>query len=343
MIALVTGATGCIGYALAARLVKSGEYNEVRALVRQGRDAALPPGVRPITGTLDIPTALQAAAKNVDVVFHCAAKVHDANGDADEFFHVNRDGTQNLLNACSAQNASANLPRFIFFSTVAVFGDDTPPEGLPENAPLCPQTPYAASKGEAEKQVVLWGPTGRVLRVATVYGPRDRGNLGRMMKAIAENRFVMMGDGTNRKTCANVQNVVSAAIAISKQEEIKDTYGNSIVLADPAPYTLQELHAAMYDALLKAGWKPSPQHLPRALPVPVTLALSYGVTGGAKLLGRNSPLTPAQVRRIAANNVYQTDRLSTISGYFPTGSLSQGMEEMAQWLLADGQIKGQTR
>ena len=91
-----------------------------------------------------------------------------------------------------------------------------------------------------------------------------------MMKAIAENRFVIMGDGTNRKTCANVQNVVTAAIAVSKEEA--PIHG--LVVADPAPYTLQELHDAMREALIKTGWKPSPPRLPRSLPVPVALALS---------------------------------------------------------------------
>ena len=174
MIALVTGATGCIGYALAERLTASGEYSEVRALVRLGREAALPPGVRPITGTLDNLTALQTAAKNVDVVFHCAAKVHDANGNADEFFRVNRDGTQNLLDACSSQNHIP--PRFVFFSTVAVFGDDTPPEGLPKDVFLNPQTPYAASKVEGAARVAKWASKNHapalyhILHVATVYG-----------------------------------------------------------------------------------------------------------------------------------------------------------------------------
>ena len=341
MIALVTGATGCIGYALAARLVASGEYDEVRALVRSGHKNALPPGVRTITGILDDRGALQAAAKGVDVVFHCAAKVHDAEGNADEFFRVNRDGTQNLLDACSAQNEIP--PRFVFFSTVAVFGDDTPREGLPEPASPNPQTPYAASKVEAVTQVGIWGRKNEaavhiyVLHVATVYGPRDRGNLARMMKAIAQNRFFMVGNGKNLKTCANVENVVAAALAVAKQETPKY---RSLVVADPAPYTLRELHDAMHTALVEAGWKFPPRRLPTmSLPVPVALALSAGVTGAAKLARRNSPLTPSQVKRLAADNVYQTERLSTITGYFPHATLSQGMLDAAKWLISEGQLR----
>ena len=338
MIALVTGATGCIGHTLVSRLIKSGDYSEVRALVRWGNAADMPPGVCVISGDLDDTNALQNAARNVDVVFHCAAKVHDALGKAADFFRVNVDGTQHLLDACVAQNQAA--PRFVFFSTVAVFGDTTPPEGINENAPALPQTPYAQSKLAAEQSVFAGGEAYAmpvsVLRVATVYGPRDRGNLARMMAAIAQNKFVMMGSGHNRKTCANVENVVSAAIAASHQA---NSVGTPITVADPAPYSLQELHQAMRDALAAEGWIFEPRRLPSALPVPLALAASTGVTGAARLFRRKSPLTPVQVRRLAANNVYQIKGLNEVPGYFPASNLSEGMREAARWLIAEGKIK----
>ena len=339
MIALVTGATGCIGYALAARLVASGDYSEVRALVRPGRETDLPTDVRPISGTLDDQNALIIAAKNADVVFHCAAKVHDANGAAADFFHVNVDGTQRLLDACASQNQIP--PRFVFFSTVAVFGDGTPPDGLAENAPAAPLTPYAKSKLVAEKSVLGSGDAYAmpvsVLRVATVYGPRDRGNLARMMAAVAQNRYIQIGNGANRKTCASLENVVLAAMALSQQDNFAD--GVPIVVADPAPYSLQELHEAMRNALLGEGWQFGPRRLPASLPVPVALALSAAATGAAKLAGRSSPLTPAQVRRLASHNVYQSKALGTIPGYFPVSDLSEGMRDAARWLIAEGKIK----
>ena len=299
----------------------------------------MPPGVRAITGALHDLDALRNAAKDTDTVFHCAAKVHDSTSPDAAFFHVNREGTQNLLNACSSQNAIP--PRFVFFSTVAVYGDDTPKRGLPEYPQPCPQTPYAASKVEAEARVAKWARRNHsrapytILRVATVYGPRDRGNLARMMKAIAQNRFLMVGNGRNLKTCANVENVVAAAIAVSKLER-----PTSIVVADPAPVTLRELHDAMHTALVEAGWKFPPRRLPAlSLPVPVALALSAGVTGAARLAGRKSPLTPSQVKRLASDNVYQTERLSTITGYFPQATLSQGMLDAAKWLISEGQLR----
>ena len=334
-VALVTGVTGCIGYALAAKLVQSGDYDEVRALVRPSNSAGdVPAGVRCVAGTLDDAEALQTAAKDVRVVFHCAAKVHDANGNADEFFRVNVDGTKNLLDACAAQNATP--PRVVFFSTVAVYGDATPPEGIGENAPANPQTPYAESKRQAETWVAAWGEAHQTpvynLRVATVYGPRDRGNLGRMMDAISRNRFLLIGDGQNRKTCAAVQNAVHAAIALAAQEKYAD--GTPLIVSDPVPYTLRELHDAMQTALCQAKDETAPQQKGgRRLPLPAAILLAGAATGAARLLGKKPPLTPEQARKIAQSNVYNAARLKQIDGYAPEVSLSQGMVDAARWLL----------
>ncbi len=337
-VALVTGATGCIGNALAARLVKSGDYDEVRALVRAKRDGSrignVPSGVRCVAGTLDNTAALQTAVENASVVFHCAAKVHDANGNPDEFFRVNVDGTKNLLDACAAQNASP--PRFVFFSTVAVYGDATPPEGIAENALPTPQTPYAESKRQAETWVAGWGEAHRTpvynLRVATVYGPRDRGNLGRMMDAISRNRFLLIGDGQNRKTCVAVQNAVHAAIALASQEKYADS--TPVIVSDPHWYTLRELRDAMQTALCQAQDQAAPsQKGGQTLPLPAAVLLAGAATGAARLLGKKSPLTPEQARKIAQSNVYIGERLQQIDGYTPEVSLSQGMADAARWLL----------
>lgn len=320
-IALVTGATGCIGHALVRELLRRGEHDEVRTLVRPGRYGEAPPGARVVTGTLDDADALARATCGASVVFHAAAKVHDAHGTAADFDAVNVAGTGRLLAAWDAVSRGNKGPRrFVFFSTVAVYGETTPPSGLSESALPAPGTPYAASKLAAEKLVAAWSADniGVSLRVATVYGPRDRGNMARMNKAIARRRFVLPGAGRNRKTCVAVENVVAAALAVAQcpnEPARRAAAGGALVVADARPYVLAEIARAMAQA---AGVP-----IPPAAPTILLLALALGAQTTARLARRGPPLTLAQVRRLAADNVFHAQRLSEITGYDPQTTLSQ--------------------
>lgn len=316
MRALVTGATGCVGSALAAHLIESGDA--VRALVRVGADrGALPGGVEVVPGSLDDGEALRAAVRGgVDVIYHAAAKVHDASGDRAEFERVNVGGTRRLLDACDREGVA---PRIVFFSTVAVYGEATPPEGVPEDAPPAPATPYAETKLRGEALVARWaegaGTKAVVLRVATVYGPRDRGNMARMLAAIGEGRFLLPGGGYNRKTCVAVETVARAARAAAAAASPPAM----LVVADPGgAYRLRDLAAEMARALGAS----SPG---KEVPVPVLRAAACGCEVLSRMLRRRPPLTRAQVKRLAADNVYQSRRMREIIEDSRCISLSDGM------------------
>jgi uncharacterized protein YbjT (DUF2867 family) len=64
---LVTGATGNAGGAVVRALVDGG--HEVRALVREGRDASLPPRAEPVTGDLNDPRSFVDALAGVEGIF----------------------------------------------------------------------------------------------------------------------------------------------------------------------------------------------------------------------------------------------------------------------------------
>jgi nucleoside-diphosphate-sugar epimerase len=322
---LITGATGCIGSALAQRFAASGEFGTVRVLVRSGsKDNALPANVERVTGSLeDGAEALRSAVRDVSHIFHAAAKVHDPQGSAEDFHRINADGTRFLVEACNREGVR---PRLLFYSTVAVYGEETPLDGIPEDAPVNPVTPYAASKIEAENILRAWGNSAgavvTIFRVATVYGPRDRGNMARMLTAIARGRFILPGDGNNRKTCVAVENVIRASqtAATLPAEQMADRI---FVVADPGgPYTLRELTVAMAAALGR-------KNVVRSVPVAVLLTVAGGLEA---VLGKRAPLTRIQVRRLAANNVYRTPSLSEMLDSSTAIPLEVGLQSaVASW------------
>jgi GDP-4-dehydro-6-deoxy-D-mannose reductase len=137
MKALVTGAGGFVGTALAAHLEACGD--EVVGIDHvTGPDIADPSGVREVIGR-----------HRPDAVYHLAAVTHiGASWDAPlDVFRTNAEGTLNVLSACTA----AGVDRVLVVGSADEYGA-VRPEDLPlsEDAPLRPLTPYGASKVAAE-------------------------------------------------------------------------------------------------------------------------------------------------------------------------------------------------
>ena len=53
-----------------------------------------------------------------------------------------------------------------------------------------------------------------ILRLATVYGEGDRGNIARLMRTIDAGRFVWVGRGTNRKSLIHRDDAAAAVLAV---------------------------------------------------------------------------------------------------------------------------------
>ena len=118
MKALVTGATGFIGGALAAGLAEQGW--EVRVLVRPAsrNKLAQPDRYHVIEADLDADAGLlREAVAGCDVVFHAAAIRNRWGTSADEYRRANVEGTRRLLDAAIGQ-----ARRFVYVSSVGVLG-----------------------------------------------------------------------------------------------------------------------------------------------------------------------------------------------------------------------------
>ncbi len=158
---LVTGGTGFIGQDLVRRLLSEGR--SVRLLARNPAPARkLFPRASVLKGDLLDPDSLKKACSSVDAVIHLAGLV-SYSLPREELFRANFQGTRNLL------QASRKASRFLFASTVAVYGDcsDKATEGTPPD----PLTSYAESKLAAENAVLSSSLPHAALRLSTLYGP----------------------------------------------------------------------------------------------------------------------------------------------------------------------------
>src|SRR5579864_9151580 len=95
----VTGGTGFLGGFLVRDLLAKG--TAVRVLARpSSRAAALQAaGAEIVTGDLGDRDSIARAVESAEIVYHLAAKVGSAP--QKEYFAVNVDGTERVLNACA--------------------------------------------------------------------------------------------------------------------------------------------------------------------------------------------------------------------------------------------------
>ncbi len=196
-VAFITGATGCLGQALAVELVREGWV--IRSLSR----SPIPPNVAvaqhyPVD--LSRHTVPQGALDGVDAVFHCAA-LSSAWGARAAFHAANVGATERMLDAAKA----ARVPRFVHASTPSIYINGRSRLNVAEEAPLPPKflTDYAGTKYIAEQLVrAANGPdfTTVTLRPRAIYGPHDRALLPRLLTAIGgagEGRVLTLpGDGS---------------------------------------------------------------------------------------------------------------------------------------------------
>src|SRR5579884_2811300 len=171
---LITGATGFVGGHLVEACTSRGWT--VRALVRTSSETGLLERCNAtlVRGDMTDNAAVREALQDVEVVFHCAAKVGDW-GPVEEYRAVNVEALRGLLDACR----NVPLKRFVHFSSLGVYAARHH-YGTDETEPLPAHhiDGYTQTKVEAEQLVMSYYRQYQlpvvVLRPGFIYGPRDR-------------------------------------------------------------------------------------------------------------------------------------------------------------------------
>ncbi len=159
---VITGSEGFIGSHLKQCLLKEG-YDV------WGIDRVSKPEFQVIQADLHDSDETEKAIKACmpfSVIIHTAALAHGQNiGPDDSYERINAEMTANVLKALDAIDVS-----FIFFSSVAVYGEDKRVGETSVNDDLRPSTDYGKSKLACEKLVMESGLEDyEILRLAPVY------------------------------------------------------------------------------------------------------------------------------------------------------------------------------
>lgn len=228
MKAAVTGASGLVGRHLMAAL------GEETWAVERGA----------LTSMSDPAEALAGA----DVVFHLAARtvVSEAWRDPVATYEANVALTWRLLDAARR----ANVRRVVLASTGQIYAPSARVP-TPEDAPIAPDGPYAASKAAAELLGRSFGapPEVVVARFANVYGGGDRETtrlIPDTIAAVLDGRApVIRGDGTSARDMLHVDDAVAAVLALARDAAPGEAYN----VGTGRPASVREI----VDAVLRAA------------------------------------------------------------------------------------------
>lgn len=321
---LVTGGTGFTGGHLCRRLAREGR--DVRALVRDVSRASdlASEGVELAQGDLRDAESLRRAVAGVDSVYHIAALYRQENVPKERFHEVNTAGTRRLLEAAEDEG----LRRFVHCSTVGVHGEiDDPPAD--ERSPIEPADHYQVSKAEGERVARDFARDGRVpvavFRPAAIYGPGDTRFL-KLFRAIERGHFVMIGSGETLYHLVYIDDLVDGILRCG---EDPDAVGEVYILAGPQPVTINELVAAIAEAVdgEVPGW-----HLP--------LAPVYAAAAVCEAVCRPLRIQPPLYRR--RMDFFRKDRAFEISkareelGFAPRVGTEEGVRRTAAWYRDQG-------
>ena len=275
--------------------------------------------------------AVQSAMQGVDAVIHMAALLHIVNPPPElreKYERVNIGGTATVVEAA----IKAGVKRVVLFSTIAVYG---PSDGrvLNEMSPTHPDTFYAQTKCAAE-QIVLNArgadgqPLGAVLRLGAVYGARIKGNYERLTKALAGNRFIPIGSGSNRRTLVYDKDVGrAAALAVSDPAAAGRVYN----VTDGGFHTLNEIIESICSAL---GRKPPRLSLPVG-PIRVVAGL---IEKGANVVGMKAPVTRATIDKYTEDIAVDGSLIQKELGFSPQYDLKSGWEETIREMREAGAL-----
>lgn len=198
----ILGGSGFIGSVLVSELMTAG-YNVIVGDIAAPATDDVEYRFADVTDKSSLLTAIPENS----VVVNLAAEHKDNVDPVQRYYDVNVEGMKNLCDVATEKN----IERIIFTSSVAVYGEGQDIET--SNERLAPVNHYGRSKLMAENFVLAWqkrslGRFVAVHRPTVVFGPGNRGNVYNLFKQIADNRFVMVGSGLNRKSMTYVGNVV---------------------------------------------------------------------------------------------------------------------------------------
>ncbi len=316
---LITGASGFIGSHLAETL--AGQGHDVTCLLRptSRRDFLDAGRVRLVVADFFDRSALAAAVRDADYVFHLAGVIRARDWAA--YYNGNVRVTRYLLEACL--QAGQRLRKFVLVSSISAVGPSVAGTFLDEESPCRPVSDYGRSKWQAEQLALEMHRELPlvIVRPPNVIGPRQQ-ELYRVMRLIRRHLIPSVGNGDLQTSLCYVGDLVNALVRAAESER---ACGQTYFVTDGRAYGWAEVTAALASALGIRG--PTV-----AIPYSLQYALAWLVEGVAGLTGRASPLSREQIRASRKEYwLYDSRKIARELGFVAAVGMPEAIQLTVEW------------
>jgi nucleoside-diphosphate-sugar epimerase len=254
------------------------------------------------------------------LIINLAAEHRDDVSPLSLYQEVNVDGAINICLVASEKN----IKTIIFTSSVAVYG--FAPLNTDETGKILPFNEYGRTKYEAEKIYIAWqleDPDERTLvivRPTVVFGERNRGNVFNLLRQIASGKFIMVGNGENRKSMAYVDNLAAFLLHATTAFKPGIHIYNYI---DKPDTTMNQLIKTVNKLLGKS--------VDIKFRLPYFLGYSIGKCFDALafITGKKFTISSIRVKKFCSDSVFDTSIANT--GFIPPVPLSEALERTIKY------------
>ena len=174
-------------------------------------------GAKIIDGDITNIQEISDAVKNHEVIVHLAAliSVEESIKNPSKTFHINIDGTKNVLEACKKNN----IKKIVVASSSAVYGECELDFKLSEETKLKPISPYGKSKAKMEQEIIKFVSEYKmnyvILRFFNIFGlgqsSEYAGVITKFIDRIKKNESLeIFGNGMQTRDFISILDVVNA-------------------------------------------------------------------------------------------------------------------------------------
>jgi len=246
---LITGGAGFIGKHLVKFLLEKGNtvtiFDNFSNSLKKSISELVDSGAELIEGDITNTMKINDSIKNHDLVIHLAAKisVSESIKNPSETFHVNIDGTKNVLEACLKNN----IKKLIVASSAAVYGEsESSVTKLTEDTEKNPVSPYGESKLRMEQEIREFKSKHSIdciiLRFFNIYGigqtSEYAGVITKFIERITQEKSLeIFGDGLQTRDFIAIDDVISSihnAISNGNSGTYNIASGKAITIKDLA-------------------------------------------------------------------------------------------------------------
>lgn len=266
-----------------------------------------------VTGDVRNQDDLDNQIAGSDIVILLAAQHRDDVNPVSLYYDVNVGGMEKTLKAMEKNGCK----RIIFFSSVAVYGlNKVNPK---EDHPADPFNHYGKSKWQAEQVLQEWYKSHAdwnidIIRPTVIFGERNRGNVYNLLRQISGGKFLMVGNGMNKKSMAYVGNIVAFVKYLI--DEVKTGY-NVFNYVDKPDFTMNQLIDHIGKVLNK--------HIPSThFPYWLGMCGGYCFDLLAKITGKKLAISSVRVKKFCATTEFDATKAHSC-GFKAPYTLGEGL------------------